>query len=219
MPSPCVSNANAITQCGKPLTAANDCIRQVTRRAGQRRVPVLLRPPCCRVRAEERVVLAGRPWVVRGVRVAVRAAICGAVGLDHLVGVVAVNCESRECVGAETRRDRGKRSGLDEVAARGEVWQACRGRTRCTSAGCPIRSQICQLRKPYPSCGVRLLVRMADKLCPSPIGGQGSRNESKRERCILMTRCRRGGVTIAVCSGFKLTATPTPVVLCRAPPQ
>ena len=142
MPSPCVSNANAITQCDKLLTAANDCIRQVARRARQGRVPVLLRSPCCRVRAEERVLLAGRPRVVRRVGVAVRAAICRAIGLDHLVGVVAVNCENGICVRAESRRGRGKGGRLDEGAARREVRQPCRA--RCTSAGCPIGSQICQ---------------------------------------------------------------------------
>ena len=146
MPMLLLSKTNIVGR-SQPLTTANDSIRQVTRRARQSSMSVFLRPPGRRVRTKQGVVLARRPGVIhRVLRLVVRMAHCGAV-LDHLVGFVAVNVESREGSRAVARRDEVEGCGLDGAATSGSVWQARGCRIGRVSAGCAIRSQICQLRR------------------------------------------------------------------------
>ena len=147
MPMPLLSKTNTAGR-SQPLTTTNDSIRQITRRARQSGMPVFLRPPGRRVRTKQGVILARRPGVIhRVLRLVVRMAHCGAV-LDHLVGFVAVNVESREGSRAVARRDEVEGCGLDGAATSGSVWQARGCRIGRVSAGCAIRSQICQLRRP-----------------------------------------------------------------------
>ena len=82
-------------------------------------MPIPLRLPGCRRCTQQRIILSGRAWVVRGVvAIPVSMAVRRAVQLRHLVRL-SVNVQSRESVGAVARRDEVKRGRLDGA------WPSC----------------------------------------------------------------------------------------------